>query len=343
MILVSINALLRTLGGDDTLRDFAHGSRMFVDGDYRLAPKRSFLFHTVFYLNVKPDSYRYNSAKEIELSMLVKNVQLPQLTPQVDTKNRYNRKTNIQTAMTYNPVSITFHDDRNDVVRDLWEKYYTYYFNDIKFDGFQFDNNPYESTPRSSKWGLDKAHTRPFMNKIEIFSMNQKKFSRYTLINPIIASFNHGTHDYSENGSLEHQMMVNYESVSYGSGYVNSNNVRGFADIHYDNRPSPLSIGGGGTSSIFGPGGFLQSGNEILGDLNKGNVFGAAFKSINVYQNLRDANFKSQIKSEGRQFIKDVVQNASNLRSSDFSFPVQQSTQRSTSIETTGIITGKLY
>ena len=326
----SINPLLRILTGGDSLRDYAHGERMFVDGVYRLAPKRSFLFHTVFHLNSKPDSYRFQSAKEIELSMLVKNIQLPQFAPQVETKNRYNRKTNFQTAMTYNPVTITFHDDRDDVVRDLWEKYYKFYFNDSKHDGFDYRNDPYETSPQSNRWGLDRyasgVNRGAFLSKLDIFSMNQKKFSKYTLINPIITAFNHGQHDYSENGSLEHSMTVNYEQVLYSKGHVNSNNVRGFADIHYDHRPSPLSIAGGGTQSVFGPGGFLQSGTEILGDLNNGNLFGAAFKSINVFQNLRDANFRAIAKSEGRGIVRDLIKAGGQKSPTTHIFPTLTST-----------------
>lgn len=342
--MLSGNEFLRNISGGDSLRDFSHGSRLFVDGVFQLAPKRSFLFHTVFYLNQKPSSYRYNSAQEVELSMLVKNVALPTFTPSVDTKNRYNRKTNIQTSIEYNPVQINFHDDRSNVVRDLWKAYYKYYFNDTKHDGFNYQNDPYEINPRSNRWGFDRYNINenrlPFLSKIDIFSLNQKRYSRHTLINPIITSFNHGQHDYTDNGSLEHQMTVNYEAVQYGEGFVNSNNVRGFASIHYDNRPSPLSIAGGGTLSVFGPGGLLQSGSEILADLNNGNVFGAVFKSFNIYQNLRDANLKAIIKSEGRGIVRDVIKTSGQKRLTDFSFPVilKENISRTNGIQVTNKI-----
>ena len=298
---------------------------MFVDGGYRLAPKRSFLFHVVFHLNQKPKSYKFASSKQNELSMLVKNVTLPSFTPKVETKNRYNKKVNIQTAIDYNPVTINFWDDRSDVVRDLWTDYYKYYYNDTKHSGFNYQDSVYSSFPNSSRWGLDRYSDNesrtPFMNKIEIFSLNQKKFSSYTLINPIITGFNHGQHDYTDNGGLEHQMTINYESVLYGTGITNNYNVRGFGELHYDKHPSPLSIAGGGTNSIFGPGGFLQSGSEILGDLQNGNIFGAAFKSINVYQNLRDTNLKSALKTEGRVIVRDIIRNGTAAQLSDFTFP----------------------
>ena len=322
----SLNEFLRTVSSGDNLRDFAHASRLFVDGVYQLSPKRPFLFHTVFHLNHKPISYRYNSVKEIELSMLVKNVALPTFSPTVETKNRYNRKTNIQTAMVYNPVQITFHDDKANVVRDLWKAYFKYYYNDIKHEGFDYRNEPYEAHPRSNRWGFDRfnigENRKAFLSKIDIFSLNQRKYAKYTLINPIITDFSHGQHDYSDNGSLEHQMTVNYETVLYSEGFVNSNNVRGFASVHYDRRPSPLSIAGGGTFSVFGPGGFLQAGSEILADLNTGNIFGAIFKSFNIYENLRDANLKAIIKSEGRTIFRDIIKTAGQKRLTDFSFPV---------------------
>ena len=43
---------------------------------------------------------------ELEIGMLVKSADLPRFSADVETKNKYNRKKNVQTAIKYNPVTI---------------------------------------------------------------------------------------------------------------------------------------------------------------------------------------------------------------------------------------------
>ena len=108
------------------LGDYAHASRLFVTENQKLAPHQKFLYHCFFQMDpaaasVLPD---LKSRHELEIGMLVKSVDLPKFSADVETKNKYNRKKNVQTAIKYNPVTITFHDDNSNNVRNFLSNVY---------------------------------------------------------------------------------------------------------------------------------------------------------------------------------------------------------------------------
>jgi hypothetical protein len=95
--------------------------------------------------------------------------------------------------------------------------------------------------------------------------LHKQRFTSMTLVNPIIGSFSHDNLDQADGaGVLSNTMQILYETVIYKSGIINKNNVPGFATIHYDNSPSPLTVLGGGTNSIFGPGGVVDGIGSVI-------------------------------------------------------------------------------
>jgi len=225
--------------------DFQHASKLFVDADMRLAPKVKFLYHVVFDINTNAlVSLGFKYKHQNEINMLVKKADLPKFTVQTETLNQYNRKKVIQTKIEYNPVSIAFHDDNVGITRQLWENYYNYYYADQTATKIFGAYDPRNST-KSGKfilapYGLDSTSTAPFFNKITIYQMSQGEWNSYTLINPLISSWNHDTMDYSQNAPAENTMSVIYESVTYNTGTVGQNSPPGFGSEHYDTTRSPL-------------------------------------------------------------------------------------------------------
>lgn len=110
--------------GSEYLRDFTHASKTFRSNSYQNAPKLKFLFHTYFDINTPV------TGRGANFGLLVKTVKLPSFTIKTDQLNQYNRKRLIQTQITYDPVSITFHDDGGNTIRNLWKSYYNYYYKD---------------------------------------------------------------------------------------------------------------------------------------------------------------------------------------------------------------------
>lgn len=305
------NNFLNQVATGDTLKDYKHASRLFLDFDYALMPKSGWLFHVFFDLN--PSLTFVDQMPNIEAGMLVKSVDLPKFTFDTKVSNNYNRPNIIQTKIKYDQIQIVFHDDMSNVVRNLWFDYYNYYYRDADagYDGGSGGVNPtYQGSNRYklgqrnmlNRFGYSprsKAITTQYLQSIRIYSLYKKKFSEYTLVNPTISAFSHGQHATDSSTSLlDHTMTVQYESVLYSSGYTSVNTVKGFADLHYDKSPSPLSVAGGGTNSILGPGGILAAADEITKDGMAGNFGSAAFKLLRAREKNKNVNLAGLAKGE---------------------------------------------
>ena len=147
--------------------------------------------------------------------------------------------------------------------------------------------------------------------------MDQHKFAEYVLINPIITNWNHDQYDYAQGGGImQNSMTIAYETVKYYSGAVGKPtqggdaNVQGFADAaHYDTTRSPLARPGG-TATVFGQGGLLDSGIGILEDLQSNSVLGligAAQTAGRTYNTFKGKNLAAITKSESVALGKGAV------------------------------------
>lgn len=244
------NNNLKPFDKNSRLHDYQHARRIFVDDNYRLSPKYGFLFHVAFDINIQ---FAYVSANQaMEAGMLVKSVNLPKFTVDTKTLNSYNRPNVIQNKIKYDPIQITFHDDNDDTLREFWYDYYHYYYRDSDHLAESTYHQPSKYNLRMSKaWGYtprgqalsilpDSGDTNQYITAIRIYSLHQKKFSEYTLINPFITNFSHGEHANGSNETVTSTMTIAYESVKYATGYVSDFTVEGFADLHYDHTPSDL-------------------------------------------------------------------------------------------------------
>lgn len=313
------------------LGDARHAARLYLDNGMARAPRTKFLYHVQFNINnpaIASKSFITNN--EGAINMLVKTADLPKITFEHDIKNQYNRKRIIYKELKYEPLNIVFHDDNLGVINALWAQYLSYYSGERYLpptfwtqqlgpyakdastkgaaQGFNLDSesgrNAAAAIPGRIRYGLDvdkKNFVRPFFDSITIYTLSRKKFNSYTLINPHITSWNHGNVDQSaSNGTIEATMNIVYESILYGTGSIVRGAVpRGFASLYYDLAPSPLTIGGGQISSIFGPGGLINAGSRIIedattiygdgnvqGELNARGGIGSAIKAINFYKSL---------------------------------------------------------
>ena len=260
--------------GTVTLRDYQHAARIFVDGNFQLSPKYGFLFYVEFDFNPLITNVSNKAAQE--MGMIVKNVTLPKYSMDVKVHNAYNRKNLVQNAIKYDPVNITFHDDQADNVRSFWYDYYSFFYRDSDYNDATYNLiSKYQERP-SFEWGYTPRPVASFnsgnayqsyqyIQAIRIYSLYQKNFSEYELINPIITNFQHGEHNASEGtGLLDHKMTVQFETVKYYSGYVTQNTVGGFVDLHYDNTTSPIAPAAGPNIVNNGAGGYAAAPDTVL-------------------------------------------------------------------------------
>lgn len=278
-----LNQFLTEMGGDN-VRDYQHAARTFVDGLYRLSPKMQSLFHV--FIDVNPTLYRndpYNPNSLYEIGVLAKTAQLPKFTIQNKVYNAYNRKNIVQERINYDPITMTFHDDSANTIRNFWAGYYGYYYRDSDHSA-ELYNQDYKYVPRQEKnWGYSPDYAGSgapsYINSIRIYSLSQKDFSSYILFRPTITAFQHGQHQQGEYAPLEHSMTFTYEAVQYEYGTVSNGTVTGFDVMHYDKTTSPIGGSVGGLTNLNS---IIRSATNTVKNIQNGSIPGAINGAMNV-------------------------------------------------------------
>lgn len=313
-------------GDSANLKDYQHADRLYVRETYARAPKVGFLYFISF--NINPAAVRdpvWLGKGRKFVGLLVKKLDLPKFSLETEVVNQYNRKTVIQKSIKYNPVNIEFHDDNGDITTNLWKNYYKYYYADSVYGDIGGGKLRKGTVPASFidtkygtidyAYGLNNFQIAPFFESIDIYVLHQKNFTQYTLINPLVTEWNHDSLNQDEGGKvLSSKMNVAYENVIYSSGkIVKESNPEGFAAVYYDTSPSPLSIGGNGTNTLFGEGGVIAGASAIFGE--NGSLANAqspldylkvAIQANTTAKNIRQLS-KSGLKQEGYSILTGVL------------------------------------
>ncbi len=173
-----------------------------------------------------------------------------------------------------------------------------------------YQRNSYKNEALNKfRYGLDNGAAAPFFSSIQIFQLARHQYQSYTLINPVITSWNHDSLSQSSTETSGNTMSIGYEAVIYGTGAVSRGNPKGFATEFYDHQPSPLGLLGGGVTSLFGQGGVLGGIASILDDLGPGGngfTLGTVIKGINTYNNAKKLT-KEGIRQEGFSILKGAL------------------------------------
>jgi len=321
----SINNFLQGFqDGLPGMKDYQHASRLYIDDNYRLMPKQKFLFHVVFNTDETLFVDSFNSNERYELNMLVKSCDLPKYNMSVEEKTQYNKKMYAATRIAYEPVNITFHDDHADTVNAFWKKYYEYHIADsvsmnseLQASNTKDDLYDWGDKRTINKFGMDTPNQRkrPYLKGIDIFVLHKQRFTSMSLINPVIGSFSHDNLDQADGtGIMSNTMQILYETVIYSSGLVKE--IDSFATLHYDREPSPLSVLGGGTNSIFGPGGVVDGIGSVIRNVQSGNILGAILSASNTYNNakkIKKKDVKAELKGIAKEGVLEIGKQAGSI------------------------------
>jgi len=242
----AFNNFLGNDGKGTFFKSYSHATELYVSDNYARAPKLGFLYFVSFNINQEAlanASWPKNGQQDVGL--LVKKVDQPKFKLSTETINQYNRKTNVQTKITYEPITLEFHDDNSEITNNLWINYYKYYYEDSNYRNgmLAYDDTKYSST--YYRYGLDNNQTVPFFDTVDIFVLHQGKFTQMTIANPLITSWDHDSLDQT-NGTktLQNKMTLAYENVYYKTGeIVPGESPNGFAARYYDNVHSPIKAG----------------------------------------------------------------------------------------------------
>lgn len=365
-----LNGVFKGLTSGDNLKDYSHANKTFASDGYALAPQTKYLFHVYFTLNttgIPALQQTFGATSDFDtLGMLVKSADLPKYRIDVDTYNQYNRKRYVQSKINYEPVSITFHDDGSDLIRSMWNAYYSYYYAD---SGYSYDNlggsdlasamssgpndwnrrDIYDQLRNTNNWGYSGSsptgdYKPNFFKDIKIYGLNRGNYVQYTLINPIITAWAHDTFDYSDGGgTMSNQVQLMYETVKYSRGTIGdpaTTEVRGFMDpSKYDSSPSKLSKPGA-TASLFGQAGLVDAVTGIGQDLASGNILGAVTKGLTAANTVKDApaGLSGIVKGGADSLVTGIASAAV----SSFSFPKTLTNNQALSSSNT-LVSGQEY
>lgn len=315
-------------GDSANLKDYQHADRLYVRNTYARAPKVGFLYFVTFNINnfaVKDKTWLGKGRKDV--GMLVKKVDMPKFQITTETLNQYNRKTVVQTKLSYQNINLEFYDDNSDITTDLWKNYYKYYYADSIYGDLTagkqkkgeipvaFTDTKYGTTDYA--YGLNNYQSVPFFDSIDIYVLHQKNFTKITLINPLVTDWTHDSLDRAESSKvLSSKMTIAYENVIYSAGkIVKGKEPEGFAAVYYDTSPSPLSIGGNGTATLFGEGGIINGAASIFGEngslanaKSPLDFLGVAIQANTIAKNVGQLS-KAGLKTEGYSILSGVLGN----------------------------------
>ena len=279
---MAINDGYLQANAEATLRDYKHASKLFRDDTFRLLPKQQNLFHVAIDFSRNIGFGESEAGERITAGLLVKSVDLPSYTIQNNIRNAYNRKNVIQTEIRYGDVRVRFHDDSANLTNAMWQAYYEYYYADSYSEPQEYRIDTKYNERQRLNWGFVPPD-KPFFEAIRIYTLSQGKFSGYTLINPLITSWRHGTHDVENDAPLENEMGIIFETVLYSHGVIGEDEEpKFFTDEGYDNEISPLglSAGAGPPSSVESSGAEIRSNVNLFDKFFDGNYEGGVASLI---------------------------------------------------------------
>lgn len=259
----------------ENFKTYGHATRLYLSDNYKRLPKFSHMYFVKFNVHPNVDNQLTGDWDKRYTALLCKEVQLPKFKIGVETINQYNRKTNIQTKITYENLSFSFHDDMGGTTNGFWTNYYKYFYADSRYgdasaspgvnvsyaDTKYLDasnNYTYGFSPGSS---LQYGSSEPnFLQSIDIYLLHSgpshKDYTRFRLINPMISAWDHDTVSQGDQAKpLQNKMTIAYEDVIYSSGKMQTggdNSVLLFEDASvYDKSPTTLTVGANGQLPDF--------------------------------------------------------------------------------------------
>lgn len=316
-------AVNRSQKGENTntfyLKDYQHAAKTFLaEPGYALAPKFGFLFYVRFVFNTPGQSQ--NGEKSKTISVLCKSADLPKFNIEFDTLNKYNKKEVIPKKLSYESVNLVFHDDAKNTIRNMWLAYNNYYFADagVTPEAWSLDDTYLENRP-FNRYGLDNNQTVKFIKSVDIYSMGNHIYTKYSLINPLITSFDFDRYDYSDGAKImETQIRLDYETVLYYEGRTEAIPGFGKDSPYYDNQFSTLGSAKSNSSAT------------VIDQIESAIAKTAPQKTVQPYQNTVKT-IPVQISPAQVNAIRSVA--ANSLQSTrKFSFPTANSIQNVSSL-----------
>jgi hypothetical protein len=159
----------------------------------------------------------------------VRSIDAPKYDIEIETLNHYNKPRIIPTKITYQPITITFWDDRSNLTTDFWKEVYKFYF----LNGHRPTTNQYNiSDSDVTHTELGTMHLPPYKNYgyyvgnkymsknlflyMSLYLVANKHCHRIDLINPYLQSMQHDQFSQEMSNELAQNTTTwAYENVVY--------------------------------------------------------------------------------------------------------------------------------
>ncbi len=210
------------------VRDFRNAYHLRPDAS---PPRQKFEGYVNFIINRSLFPADQTTQFRNQISSLVRTASLPGVDFKTEVKNRYNSKKIIQTGVEYKPVSITVLDTVGNEWLTLFMKYYSYNYmnarNKQTTGGARDITDPQSLNSTiniSSKFGSSDFDSNAagfainqlkyFFERIDYVMYHGERAVQYSLINPVLKSFDPGDLDYSSSELMEFKLDFEYESFT---------------------------------------------------------------------------------------------------------------------------------
>jgi len=156
------------------------------------------------------------------LSFVVKSIDKPKYSMDVQTLNQYNKKRLIYQQIEYQATTLHFYDTYKSDAAIFLKEYLNYYFADFSKTSVSDWNDDIikpEFNNGDKGWGFTPKDDQYFINSIEVFQIYGKRtYDKYTYVHPKIQSLDFDTNDFSVNDISEITMGFMSEGVIVENG-----------------------------------------------------------------------------------------------------------------------------
>ena len=146
---------------------------------------------------------------------LVKTAEPPKPTFDTEIVDQYNKRRIIQKKITWDPITITFHDDSSSIVYSVLVDYMSYYYKEFSnTEPTDWNLDTVTNLVNGEDWGYRANVLKYYFQNISLIWMSGGRGTRMRLIHPIITNIQFDQLDYADGSTpLEIAVTFEYEGV----------------------------------------------------------------------------------------------------------------------------------
>lgn len=200
------------------LKDNAWASKWFNTETFRRSPKSKFNFLCILdpVRGVMKESLYKDS---LNIAHQVKAADSPKPSFDVEVVDQYNKRRVIQKKLSWDPITVVFHDDMDNQLYQILVDYMQYYYADFRNSNkTDWNLDTVTNLINDFDWGYKPHATKYYFNNIALIWLAGGRATNIIIQNPLITNIAFDNLDYSDGTTpLEIAVTFEYEGVRIGS------------------------------------------------------------------------------------------------------------------------------